>query len=392
MLGRETGAIASLLRLLKHGSSKAKETAAEALENLALNDWNKTKIVQEGGIECLTKLLENGTSTEQEAATATLKVLKTCTSFDIMQQERIDGSGDCGIHEVEPSNQPTTNTSGYAENVENGEFCKSMGYENGNFMQEKEITIDVASTTTMDELQHSNNHIYENLQTSKSSHLWQKNLLKKNLELFGVQNISTSELTSTLAPPLIGQPSIQVDAILENIKKPVESNLPNNKRMKMATPHIQDNQNANRSQKRNNTLAKIKAQNCNPPTIDSMHMRVLDTNKRNLEQVSWIKNREILHQKSQCFSPNKEYGLVDTIRDQQTRQCLVVDNQLVAGGIVALVNALSSPNPSAQEFAALALMLLASQGGFEVKTAVSDAGIFSLYIVNVKIKVDKIFL
>jgi hypothetical protein len=50
MLGHEPGAITSLICLLKYGSSKAKETAIEALENLALNDWNKRRIVQEGGI------------------------------------------------------------------------------------------------------------------------------------------------------------------------------------------------------------------------------------------------------------------------------------------------------------------------------------------------------
>jgi hypothetical protein len=60
------------------------------------------------------------------------------------------------------------------------------------------------------------------------------------------------------------------------------------------------------------------------------------------------------------------------MRDQ-SRQCAEGD-QPAAGGILALVDALSSLNPGAQEFSALALMLLASQGGFEVKTAIADAG------------------
>ncbi len=42
---------------------------------------------------------------------------------------------------------------------------------------------------------------------------------------------------------------------------------------------------------------------------------------------------------------------------------------------MALVDALSLLNPDALEFSALALMLLASQGGFEVKTAIADAGV-----------------
>jgi len=92
------------------------------------------------------------------------------------------------------------------------------------------------------------------------------------------------------------------------------------------------------------------------------------------------KENEILHQKNSYFPPIEGYGATNIMRDQQTRECLVVDKQLVAGGIVALVNALSSTNPSAQEFATLALMLLASQGGFKVKTAISNAGMIFLAI------------
>ncbi|CAK9866563.1 unnamed protein product [Sphagnum jensenii] len=60
------------------------------------------------------------------------------------------------------------------------------------------------------------------------------------------------------------------------------------------------------------------------------------------------------------------------MRDQ-SRQCAEGD-QPAAGGTFALVDALSLLNPDALEFSALALMLLASQGGFEVKTAIADAG------------------
>jgi hypothetical protein len=366
MLGHEPGAITSLICLLKYGSSKAKETAIEALENLALNDWNKRRIVQEGGIECLMQLLENGTFAEQEAATTTLKILKISTSHEeTQQQEEIDGSKNHNDHDVEQSNQPITNTSGNVENMENVELCKPIDHENRNFTYKKEATSDVPSTITMNELQHSNNHVYGNLQISKDLYLRQKGFLRKNLVLPRMQN--TSELTSTLAPPLIGHPSMQVDAILVNIKKSMESNMQSCKRMKMNTPHTQGNQNANVPPKRSNTLIESKVQNCNQSTTDPMQMRFLDANKR---------SKELFYQRNQCFSPNEGYGLVDAMRDQQNRQCLVVDNQLVAGGIVALVNALSSPNPSAQEFSALALVLLASQGGFEVKTAISNAGIF----------------
>jgi hypothetical protein len=61
------------------------------------------------------------------------------------------------------------------------------------------------------------------------------------------------------------------------------------------------------------------------------------------------------------------------MRDQ-SRQCAEGD-QPAAGGTFALVDALSLLNPDALEFSALALMLLASQGGFEVKTAIADAGV-----------------
>jgi hypothetical protein len=61
------------------------------------------------------------------------------------------------------------------------------------------------------------------------------------------------------------------------------------------------------------------------------------------------------------------------MRDQ-ARQCAEGD-QPAAGGTLALVDALSLLNPDALEFSALALMLLASQGGFEVKTAIADAGV-----------------
>ncbi|KAG0599324.1 hypothetical protein M758_12G143400, partial [Ceratodon purpureus] len=383
MLGCEFGTIASLVRLLKNGSSKAKETAAEALENLALNDWNKTKIVEEGGIECLMQLLENGTSKEQEAASAALKNIKSSILCEEIQQKGTNMRRNYSSYNVEQLEQPIKNMIGHVKDIENGELCKSMGYENKQLIQEKEVTSNVASTTTMDELPHSNNHIYGNLQMSKGPHLWQRNFLKKKLDVHGMQSISTSELTSTLAPPLLGQPSMQVDALLENTKKPLESNI-SSKRMKMTIPHIQENHNSNIPPKRNNILIESKFQNCNQPTIDSMQMKYSKTNTNNLDQVLWNRSREIFQQKNQCLLPNEGYGLADTIRDQQTKQCLVIDNQLVAGGIVALVNALSSPNPSAQEFSALALMLLASQGGFEVKTAISDAGAIPLLIAMVE--------
>ena len=379
MLGREVGVITSLLHLLKQGSSKAKERAAKAIENLALNDWNKTKIIQEGGVECLMQLLKDGTLAEQEIATIALKTLKVSTSFEkIQQQEGIDGNKNCNNHEVELSNQPMTNISGHVENVGNEDLCKSIGYQNRKFTQEKEMTTNVAPTTMMDDLQHSNNYIYENSQISKNSNVWQNGFSRKNLILPRLQSISASELTSSLAPPLIGQPSMQIDAILENIKKPIEPNLPSSKRMKMTIPHIQDNQNTNVPPKKNVSIVESKVQNFKHPIVDSIDMRHSNANKRNLDEISWNKSREH-YQRNQCFSPSEGYGLSNTIRDQQTRQCLVVDNQLVAGGIVALVNALSSPNPNAQEFAALALMLLASQGGFEVKTTISDAGIYFLF-------------
>lgn len=374
MLGQEARAITPLLRLLKNGTSKAKETAAEALENLALHDWNKTKILQEGGIECFMQMLENGTLAEQEVATAVMKNLKARTSSEIIHaQENLDGDKCCGVHVVEGSNQPLTNTSEHVEDMDIGDLCKSMGYTNGTLTQRKELSVELTSTTTRNELQHSNTCIVGNLQTLKDSNIWQKKFLEKKLVLPKIQCMSTSELTSTLAPPLVGQPSMQVDAILENVRKPMNSNLPINKRMKMTISNT-DNQNSNVLLKKNNLVDESNHQKFNQHTIDSMHLKYSNVNKKNVEQFLWNKNKELPHQRNQCFPSTEEYGLTNTTRDPQTKQCLVVDKQLVAGGIVALVNALSSSNPSAQEFAALALMLLASQGGFEVKTAIFDAG------------------
>jgi len=267
-LGQEAGAIAPLLRLLKNGSLKAKEIAIEALANLALHNWNKTKILQEKGLECFMQLLENGTLTEKEAANVAIKNLKTFMSSTIIQsQEKVDSDNNF-IHIVEGSNQPSVNANKHVDNMDIDDIYKSMDHKSGSFIQKKGTLVDFTFKTSRDELQNSNVCIGENLQTSKDSNMCKKKFLENDLVLPKIQIISSSGLTSSLAPPLVGQPSMQVDAIIENVKNPMHSNLPNNKRMKMTVSKT-NSQSSNVLLKKNNLSSELHVHKFHQPAIGS---------------------------------------------------------------------------------------------------------------------------
>ena len=61
----EAGAIVPLVELLRSGSADAKEQAAAALANLAVNDANKAAIVEAGGIAPLIELVRSGSAERQ---------------------------------------------------------------------------------------------------------------------------------------------------------------------------------------------------------------------------------------------------------------------------------------------------------------------------------------
>ena len=71
------GGVPPLIALLGHGSDEAKVHAARALENLALNDKNKVKIVKMGGVPPLVKMSNGGAGEVKNSARAALKLLNS---------------------------------------------------------------------------------------------------------------------------------------------------------------------------------------------------------------------------------------------------------------------------------------------------------------------------
>lgn len=68
----EAGGIAPLVELVRDGSEDAKEAAAWALSNLALNDDNEMAIVEAGAIVPLVELVRGGSEGAKEQAAAAL--------------------------------------------------------------------------------------------------------------------------------------------------------------------------------------------------------------------------------------------------------------------------------------------------------------------------------
>lgn len=354
VVGRE-GAIPALLRLIKEGSPKARETAAEALANLALNAWNKAKILQEGGIECLRKLMEGGSShQEKEAASLALKVLRvpigptSISKFLTDQKNRSCGSKiSFSAEEGIPSVDLET------KNYENGEQKKSLENK-ANF----------------------NMKICSNSRIQEGLHVLRKDLSNINQPLPIVATMGTSELTSSLAPPLVGQPSIQVDAVIAYPKGPPKI-MPSCKRLK--TTNLSDLDIQSSQLLRTGPIGDQMNQKIPHWNGDAMQLACSD-DKRNYNVNVWGRigggpspSNQVVPVAGFCALDRADFK-------DQTRQCAEVDIQPVSGGIMALVDALSLANPGAQEFSALALMLLASQGGFEVKTAISNAGAIESFL------------
>jgi hypothetical protein len=344
VVGKE-GAIPALLRLIKHGSPKARETAAEALANLALYDWNKAKIIQEGGIDCLSKMVEGGgLQPEKDAAAAALNVLKGSLESPSKPQNGTDekclSSADTKQETSEERQQPKPDD-------------ETPGLK---VRQPKRVA------AGEEHLQSSIVKGCANSQSHNSMPVLRTNFSGINPLLPAMQTIVTSELTSSLAPPLVGQPSIQADAVPGFCPKGVSPVMPGRKRLKMTLPDM-DARSAQLTKEPGN-------QTCFHTNVEPMSYSV---DKRGSAAGSWLRYRGGQYQAHQSFHPTG-YSHQDrqNMRDQ-SRQC-AEDDQPAAGGILALVDALSLLNPGAQEFSALALMLLASQGGFEVKTAIADAG------------------
>jgi hypothetical protein len=344
VVGKE-GAIPALLRLIKHGSPKARETAAEALANLALYDWNKAKIIQEGGIDCLSKMVEGGgLQPEKDAAAAALNVLKGSLESPSKPQNGTDekslSSADTKQETSEERQQPKPDD-------------ETPGLK---ARQPKRVA------AGEEHLQSSIVKGCANSQSHNSMPVLRTNFSGINPLLPAMQTIVTSELTSSLAPPLVGQPSIQADAVPGFCPKGVSPVMPGRKRLKMTLPDM-DARSAQLTKEPGN-------QTCFHTNVEPMSYSV---DKRSSAAGSWLRYRGGQYQAHQSFHPTGcSHQDRQNMRDQ-SRQCAEGD-QPAAGGILALVDALSSLNPGAQEFSALALMLLASQGGFEVKTAIADAG------------------
>ncbi|KAL3690803.1 hypothetical protein R1sor_004454 [Riccia sorocarpa] len=202
----KAGAIPALLRLIKQGSPKARETAAEALANLALNEYNKLKIIKEGGIDCLSKMMESCSQAEKDAAEAAVKVLQPAVGA-VSESEAL----------ADDRNWSTDD-------------------DNGKDGASKKASRRVGDITPYQQEKISNDFTGE---VSASRHRGIMSMLHTNLNdltpLTSVQNVLTSELTSSLAPPLVGQPSIQADSLVVLSKESLYLTQ-SRKRMKLSHP------------------------------------------------------------------------------------------------------------------------------------------------------------
>ncbi|KAL2623311.1 hypothetical protein R1flu_003516 [Riccia fluitans] len=345
----QAGAIPALLRLIKQGSPKARETAAEALANLAINECNKSKILREGGIDCLLKMMESCSQAENDAAAAAVKVLQSL------------------VGAVSESNVLTDDRN-WSTNDNNRQHVssrkKALRRESDTklYLQEKKNPKDFESEVSASRRR----GIMSMLNTNT-------NLNDLTSPLKSLQTVFTSELTSSVAPALVGQPSIQADSVV-GLSKESSYLTHSRKRMKLSHPTY--------------NICGPALTNL-PPLADE----TAGVGSQTLYEGDYVHAALSEDRRFPC-SPsrgrvgfgsyqghvvsNGDYPNGEGLEPWQAAECAQL--QPVSGGILALVNALSSQNLGAQEYSALALMLLASQGGYGIKTAIADAGALPLLI------------
>ncbi|BBN13783.1 hypothetical protein MPTK1_6g06260 [Marchantia polymorpha subsp. ruderalis] len=351
IVGKE-GAIPALLKLIKQGSPKARETAVEALANLALNDWNKSKIIKEGGIDCLLKMMESCSQAEKDGATAALKVLQSPM-----------GSV--------PKAQVLTDQKNW-----------SIADNRQDLSRKKPLRRETDSSTCPQQkkyIRDASGEARYSREVSASQRQGIMSMLNTNLSdlsspLATIQTVFTSELTSSLAPPLVGQPSIQADSVV-GYSKGTSYMTQGRKRMKLSHPAY----NIRGPQCMKVPRAADEAAGAGTQVLyqGDLLPGAHSEDRRFSFQPGWGRVGPSSYQAQGFQTAGCTHGETAEPRERVRQAAEGGDIQPISGGIAAIVNALSSQNPGAQEFSALALMLLASQGGHEVKTAIADAGALS---------------
>ncbi|KAJ7536118.1 hypothetical protein O6H91_12G056900 [Diphasiastrum complanatum] len=325
MMG-DGGAIPASLKLIQQGSSKAREIAAEAT-CLSLNCSSKVKELEAGGLACLSEMLEKGSKTEKNAACLAVNMVNSAVQMKDYILDTFDKN-----HLLDELNSVAYTPICHP----NADLLKHWKAEG---IQDKADEIQL--------LGHSAN-------TALMSAAMQTHHCSKI-------DLGTSSLQS-----IIGQQLTQTDD-KDGICDPVQRT-EGAKRLKVCNSKYPRGCRVIESYSDRETL---------------LRQLVVQESKDNMEMLFPRSETERFLGIFDCLESipigyTDEHALgtwQEGLMDESTPTQKFEGSSLASySGISDLVNALSSHSMGAQEFSALALMFLASQGGCEIKTAIAEAG------------------